>query len=139
MIVGQGDQYSSQPARKIPQDLEEYFAYSTNILGPGCLKCISQFLNEEIPGLSGCHFPKDWTGLAECIGYNAEDIRGFASARNPTGALIEDWSLEPHSTVERLLEHIHDIGRLDLLEDHVFRHTLSKCNLGPNRTDGMYN
>ena len=113
--------------RDIPAYLKKYYDYKADALGPGCLKVISQHLNCPAVGFSQYNLPKDWTGMAECLGgYSYHDLQDFERNPNPTEALLSDWKTRSGSTIKQLLECIHDIGRFDLLEGDRLHKTLGK-------------
>ncbi|KAJ6659283.1 hypothetical protein lerEdw1_019154 [Lerista edwardsae] len=71
------------------------------------------FLNPRAPVAA------DWTTLAEELGYEYLEIRGWEGSADPTGCLLEDWPRRcpGGATVGRLLELLRRLERHDVLAD----------------------
>uniref|UniRef100_A0A8C4QWF3 Myeloid differentiation primary response protein MyD88 n=1 Tax=Eptatretus burgeri TaxID=7764 RepID=A0A8C4QWF3_EPTBU len=77
-------------------------------------KRLALYLNPPAVGAA-----KDWTGLAELMGFEFLEIRNWERHQSPTEAVMEAWGRREHSkaTVGRLLELLHELGREDAITD----------------------
>ncbi|XP_041372058.1 myeloid differentiation primary response protein MyD88-like [Gigantopelta aegis] len=97
----------------------EHRSVSLHALRVSSRKRLSLYLNLEgrLPNEDGV--VPDFNGLAELVGFCYLEIKNFARDRDPTAALIDEWSSRSNlnPTLGRLVDYLGQMGREDVLTD----------------------